>query len=898
MKNRIISILVAMTTITLIIMCFQISVYAKKYPQAEEAVEVLSKLNIIDVKYDPESETVVTREEFAVAIANAIKAVEADGRRFVDVDRRNKNVDKLNALYDMGIIRGYERYFNPTMEITVEQAAVIMLNATGRAYYIGQSSGNRIDPISLASDLDILQPGVDRNDTIDIGEMAQMIYQMMQVNTMEITDFSGYNLKIKDTGKTLFEIYHDVQIIEGYVDGIYGTSLSNQLYLSPDEISVNEEVYTLDYDIEQFEILGKNMRVVYAEDSNDTKTIIYMTPYKEFEEIVISDSDYISFDFDAYSIRYYVNDTKEKRADISRNARFVYNGEVIGSDIKDLMDSIDGSYDNIKITLRDTDGVGGFDLVVIEKYVNYYITGIDLTNTAIHGTNVGNSMTIDLSDEIVEYLTIINSSNEILDFDQLKTDGIASVFQSRDLKHAKVVYSAKRVSGMISDRDYEEYTFKIDDRIYTADAACWAKEVAIAKVDNSYTLYLDAFGKAAKLKMDKSSSKLWGYLIKNSTIESVDGEEVVVLRILVQDGTINDYAINEKVKIDGISYKNEESRTILQNIGETQAVNNNIKPKQQILRFKVNTDNKITWLDTVNHNVEEDDNDALKATIEPNTSVLFYSPNLNRFGYKTLVNSDTIFFTVPEVDTNGEMVNVSSKSIGRKPTDADYSVGGNTFYNSSWRGITGYVTNEDSAFQDVIVYKKKAGSTLTTAESSIAVVQSFSTVLNSDDEVTTGITVMTGGGEAVYIASDSSVADNINPGDLVEFSVDGKNVTSEIKKYYDYNADKLIGWGASNSYINTSTYRSDFTLTTGYVKDIVNGIVKISYDKSCTKVDEAVDISNAKVIVHDKSRNKNSGAYVGTAGDVTSYQQVGSNCSKIFIHSSNGVTLSTVVIYK
>lgn len=895
-KNRILSLLVTLTIIASTFTCFNAAVSAKKYPKAEEAAEVLSKLNIIDSKYDPESETIVTREEFAVAIANAVNAPDSDGIRFVDVDRTNKNVDKLNSLYDMGIISGYERMFNPTDAITVYQAAAVMMNATGRSYYVGEGGGNRIDPLTMARDLDIIPSSMGKNDTIGIGEMAQMIYQMLQVNTMEIVGLDGDDVKMKDTGKTLFEIHHDVEIIEAYVDGIYGTCLSKQLNLKENEISVNDEAYTLDYDVDQSDILGTNMRIVYTEDSNGTKTIIYMTPYKDFEEVVISDSDYISYDFDSYTIRYYVKDTKEKTADISRNARFVYNGEVIGSDVKALMDTLDGSYDNLKITLRDTDGKDGFDLVIIEKYVNYCVTGIDLTNTAVHGTNAGQSLSIDLSDKVVEYLTIKNNGGEILDFDQLKTDTIASIFMSRDNKHAKVIISSKRADGIISDRDDDEYTFKIDGTEYTADAACWANECALTKSDSSYTVYLDAYGKAAKFEMDKSSSKLWAYLI-DSSLDSVDGYDVT-LKLLVQDGTINEYLINNKVKIDGVSYRDELGSIILQKIGTTQTVGSKVKPKPQLLRFKLNSENKVTWIDTTKVNAEEDSKDSMKETEEPNKSSIYYAPGLKRFGYKTLVDSDTIFFYVPLVDASGMMLNASGLSIGKKPVDSDYSVGTNTFINGLVSGsVKGYVIDSESAVQDVIVHEKRTGNALSNAESQIAVIQKLTTALNSDDEVTTSLTVVNGAGESTYITTDSNVVYNINPGDLVELSTDGKTTVSQIRRYYDYNNDKTVDWGMDNSYAKTTTYRSGFTLTMGYVKDIVNGVAKISYDKACTNVDEIVDISSIKVIVHDKSLNKNS-TYVGTFGDILSYKQVGTNCSKIFVHSSNGVNLTSVVVYK
>lgn len=316
------------------------------------------------------------------------------------------------------------------------------------------------------------------------------------------------------------------------------------------------------------------------------------------------------------------------------------------------------------------------------------------------------------------------------------------------------------------------------------------------------------------------------------------------------------------------------------------------------MRFKLNSENKITWIDTTKVNAEEDSKDSMKETEEPNKSSIYYAPGLNRFGYKTLVDSDTIFFYVPQVDASGMMLNASGLSIGRKPVDSDYSVGTNTFINGLVSGsVKGYVIDSESAVQDVIVHEKRSGNALSNAESKIAVIQKLTTALNSDDEVTTSLTVVNGAGESTYITTDSNVVYNINPGDLVELSTDGKTTVSQIRRYYDYNNDKTVDWGMDNSYVKTTTYRSGFTLTMGYVKDIVNGVAKISYDKACTNVDEIVDISSIKVIVHDKSLNKNS-TYVGTYGDILSYKQVGTNCSKIFVHSSNGVNLTSVVVYK
>ena len=62
------------------------------------------------------------------------------------------------------------------------------------------------------------------------------------------------------------------------------------------------------------------------------------------------------------------------------------------------------------------------------------------------------------------------------------------------------------------------------------------------------------------------------------------------------------------------------------------------------------------------------------------------------------------------------------------------------------------------------------------------------------------------------------------------------------------------------------------------------------------KVDEIIDASNCKVIVHDKSKAKNS-TYIGNAGDITSYKQVGSDCPRVFINTSY-TTVRCIIVYK
>lgn len=894
MRKRIISLVAGIAIIASLFTCFEFTASAKSYPSADEAVTVLNGLKIMDIKYDPDVEGIVTREEFAVFVADALGGIEAEGVRFVDVGNQNINKDKLNALFDMGIISGYERKFNPDAPITAEQAATIAMNAIGRSLY--NSSFVQTDMYALARDLDVLPNGLSRQGNVSIGQAAQIIYQMMSVNTTQISGFKGGNAQMDNTGKTLFETYYNTRVIEGYVDGIYGTPLAKDMNLKKDEVSIGEEVYKLGYAVDTSTVLGLNMRVIYKTETDGEKTIIYMTPYRDYKQLVVEEDDYLRFDFDSYKLYYSVDGVREKYADIERNARFVYNGQYVKSDVKALMESIDGSYDNVKITIRETGSSKGYDLVIIERYVNYYITGLDTTNTVLLGKNAGVASSIDLNENNVKYVSIINASNESLTFDEMKTDAIASVFMSLDGEHCKILYSNSKINGFITAKDADDKSFTIGEITYKTDVAYWKTDGEKANTANGYVFYVDVYGKIAASEMDKTGSRLWGYLV--NAYKDFENENQLVVKIFAQDGTMGKYGMAKKVKVDGISYKRSESDAIAKNLGDTEIKDGSTLPKAQLIRFTLNSEKEITWIDTINTTSAEEDNDAMAATEEPYKDAFFYSPNLKRFGWKTFVDDNTIFFQVPELDENGELINANKESIGREAKDSDYKVSStNTYGNNTYFGIQGYVVDRSAAAQSVIVETKRFGRELTTSSSTLSVVKKKKPVVNSEGEVVTQLTVVTSGGEFDYTLPDENLAAKFNEGDLIELSADEQSVAYAGKRYYDYANDRLEGWALDYAYRNAPKYRQDCTITTGWVYRIENGIAMISHDASCETVDEVVDIGKLGVVVYDKSLRKNN-VYTGSAGDITSFEQVGTNCSRIFVHTQSGVTLKTVIIYK
>lgn len=886
-KKRAISLFLSLTMIISIFTCFNFAVSAKSYPQVSEAYEVLTRLNISSLKYNEETEnTMVTREEFAVIVANAVNAPEVEEIRFIDVDTTDENMGKLSGLYDMGIISGYERMFNPDRPVTAGEAAVMMMNATGRGGKHGA------DAFSLARDLNVIPSAVGKTSNITVGQALQMAYQMMKINTMEVIGFEGDDVKYKDTGKTLFEMYFDVEIVEGFIDAISGTCLNKEINLKENEFGMDGERYTLSYDADMSAVLGQNMRVIYVEKSDDTKSVVYMTPYKDYESKIIENDDYLGFDFNSYSMNYYVNGTNEKTAKISRDARFVYNGERIKENIKDLMDSLNGENDNLKITLRDTDGQDGFDLVVIEKYTNVYLTAIDKTEYILHGTIAGNAVSVNVSEDDIEYVSIVKADGEKMDFADIATDAVISVFESRDKNHIRVVYSTKVVSGAIENRDYDEHTFVIEEQTYNTDSNAWT-ELENAKSGDSYSVYIDAYGKAVKFVLDKTGSKIWGYLIKADASYS---EDIITLKILAQDNTVKEYTLADKIKIDGISYKNESAEILIQKLGEVKNAGNKVKVQQQVLRFKVNSEGKITWLDTLNYNALEDPNDAVRKNKEEHSTTV-YAGYSKRFGFKTIYDSNTIIFNVPTVNEDGKLLNGAGVESGAVE-DGDYKVITANFVNNGWyNNICGYSIKADAAVQDVLVVMDRGGTLTSGSNSTLAVVNKIMPTLNSDDEVTVSVEAIAGGAERVYQLTSTDVAEDISVGDLVEFAADWHDRVSYVKKYYDYALDKTFGFSQTYQYTTSDSYNANFQISTGYVQDIENGYVKICYDKTAmNKIDEIIDLNSVNIIVHDKSLSKDS-TYVGTVGDIPTYKQVGTNCARIFIQT-NQTQLKSVIVYK
>ncbi len=873
-----------------IAMCFGVTAAAADNSY-EEAAKVLSKLQIMEAEIDAETTAMCTRGEFAVAVANALRLHGVNETRFFDVPRNYDGFEKISALCDIGIIRGDgSGNFHPERVITGGEAAVMAMGATQHSLHFRDGDDKIAMSVKFAQRLDVFAPGMTINGEVTMQQAIEMIYRMMYVKALTVsgTDAEG-GFEYTEGNDTLFELNYGIKAFYGTIDGIYGTSLNGDMDLEENEISINGKKYILDCEVDGYNVLGKEVKILYSYNKKtEESTVIYIGDNNRNKEIKIYDDSYMGFNNANYSISYVNNSERKTTESIERSAYIIYNGGSVGSNVASLMASLDSEKDNLEITLRDADGNGVFDVVIIDKYENYVVNSVDTSNKRVYGEKLdGTIVIVNLDDKDIDYVEINDRSGKDIEIDEIAVGSIISVFASD--KNVKVVSSPNTVMGTLEHISTDKIA-TIDGKEYKIANELWAKLSTKPTYGKLYSASLDYFGKIARLEVERGTGMLWGYVVNGGYIEQAF-EDRIILRILDQDGTLEDYTVRDNIQIDGISMKGETMPRIYNNIGE-QYSSGRVKP--QLIRFRANTKKEILVLDTTIHTSYEKPEDAISKTED--TGNIYFS-TFKRFGFKTLLNNDTIIFRVPDIDDDGYIKDANGSSLTSVyPKDSDYAVVANTFTNGQKYTYVGYVDDTDKAVQDVLVYKAKTYNDLAGATPSLGIVTGFGRTLNDEGEALPSITISTSGGPLEYLAINDSVLSGVEEGDLVEVSADLKNNIAAVKIYYDYSQDKVIGWGSDNLYVSTSSYYAQPQISYGKAISIKKGVLKIGYGQTDT-VSEAIDVSAINALVHDKRYEGEKSVYSGGMGDITTYEQVGNNCSKVFI-LTNGTQFRGFIVYR
>ena len=572
-------------------MCF--SAYAESV-QIGSAAELIIDIGIIrgdENGYRLEDE--VKRSEFA-ALITRFMGMEENGIKtdaasvFYDVRKEHWAYNAIGLSYELGLINGKsENTFAPDDIINVKEALKIILNALGYKDIAEQKGGYPDGYIQIASKMGLLKHLSPNKGVITRNDVCNLFY-----DSLEIPVVYTYPIALNDDDNVL-SIYLDMQVMEGVVLGTFNHL--NGYELSQDQINISGEVYKVSKAVaEKADAYLGNKVTCYVENDGSDNVIRYIKPKGYNKEITVNADDILPETTLEKFVYYNEKEHKEEKK-LDEGKILFYNGSAVDYD-SITVDMIKPESGIVK--LKDSDGNGSFDMIIVSEYQNYVLKLVD--KNVLYDKFLNEPLE---TEEYEENFSILKEGKNIT-LDDLEIGNVLSVMKSFDDKKLTIEVCTKIVEGNIVALDEDEYEIQdADGNIYQLEVSenyidALERNLSVAKKlklgGGTYLFRLDIAGKIADVEVVESkNSRTYAFVNKVSDSQSLSGEREVEL--LTQANKFEIYNFADSVKLG----KTVAGKYVVSKKKASEAVRSlisNGQVKKQLIQYVLNSQQEISEL--------------------------------------------------------------------------------------------------------------------------------------------------------------------------------------------------------------------------------------------------------------------------------------------------------------
>ena len=795
----------------------------------EEPVQILSALKIMvgDENGEFRLDDTIIRSEVTKMAVHALgledAAESAKGQTmFDDVSTDHWANGYINLAVSQGIIEGDgDGNFRPNAPITYAEAMTIMVRATGYTVSAEGKGGYPQGYIQVAT-----SNGLTKNvqgssaEEISRGNVAYLTTNALESRLMEQTGFgSGASYEITD--KTLLKDYLKVTKDSGQIIAIENTSLSGSANLGKNQIKIGDKIYNAAYNMN--DLLGYNVEYYVKEYKDGSNELILAMPIKNKNNELIISADLFSkltTKNNNTAIEYYSSESSSKAssAELDKNAVLIYNGKYEDMDT-DLLDMSDKSG---SITLLDTNKDSKYDIAFVKSYENIVVDSA--TSNKISDKY---SETILKLDDNVDYR--ITKGLEEISISDLNEYDVLSVYASLDDKLYDIAVTSKKIEGRVSGKDSNGFII-IDGEKYKV-APNYTNTISVG---TDGVFYLDIDGRIAATTAASNLSSNYGYLTRAYYSKNTD--EKASFKIFTMDNKEVTFEGTDKIKFNSV--RNVSAEEVVNTInGE------NNSTSAQLITYAVNSDNKITAINTAVDNSSTGAVNNNKFTLNYSLSNAKFSKSLSKLG-NVRIDSETVVF-----DVSGD----------NSVRNADMFEDGQVY------DALIYDMTDNYTAKAVVVTKTQLSAS---ADAPIAVVKEIMSASNSDDEQTDMLVALVDGKEVSVYAENENVlvkgGNKLEMGDIIQYKTNSDDEIVSVRLLLDIN-DKDNEMIASPDKDLETVYGKVTKKFTNSINVTVNGGSAANYAIPSDVTVYSVDMTKSKnniltakvsdIEVYDKDEN-------------------------------------------
>lgn len=687
--------------IVIIAMLGIVPVYAEvpsdvKDTDFEEAVSTLVDLGIIKEPADGlfKPDDTETRGEFADIIVNILGIRDAADTQkneqvFSDVDSSNWASSSINAVNKLGIINGVgDNMFKPDDPVTYEQAVRVLVSSLGYDNLAISKGGYPSGYIIEANDLGILDKvsGGVIGEPVKRGMLAQMIYNMLDVDLMVQTQYSGDGKDSTFTvekGKTLLTEKLNIENKTGIVNATDQTNINggvNSTGLQENKV----EIDGIKYDIGKTnakDFLGYYVTFYVKDEKNsDEKVLLHISDDKLKNNVItVKAKDIASvsgINTPNATFKYWKNkETGNETSDVKirLGASIFYNGKLLlasdavnaGLTVNDLLKPSSG-----QVKFIDNNQDGQYELIFVTDYKTYVVDSVN--DNVVYDKYEQPQLDLDKSG-ITKKINIIKDGKSIEVNDLSKWDvlSVAKSINTVGDTIINIIVSENTVDGKVKEisdsgtNGCEEVG--IDDKNYDVCSSYPNSGLNKINVDDEGTFYLDFNGDVAGFDKSTSDGKNYAWLLKIA-VPASGVDKTAEFKLFTSDSKMVVYKSTDKIdlmKADQDTYQRLNSVDIVNYFLYTQTdADPNHKvgdTKSQIIAYELNAEGLIDKITVPAASVKDGDrlDTAFFHTIVYGRNGIVSTSDSNPSTHMFYLDDTAIEFDVPD-DGNEDYFNATT----------------------------------------------------------------------------------------------------------------------------------------------------------------------------------------------------------------------------------------------
>lgn len=612
----------------------------------EQKSIVLRELGILE-DYEPglfRGDYLMTRGEF---LNGVIKLLNYDGivgsseQIYKDVDKTSVYFDAVHTATKLGFVSGDGEFFYPDEVIAYQEACKILVAALGYEYDAQLKDGYPFGYEFMAKKLGLLKATSDNSTR---GNLACMLFNALEVPIAEPVGFKYPDSFILGEGENALErrnvLSGEDELVENSVTGLLFEST-----LGTNMVRIGKELFQCGT-TKAAEYIGCKVKF-YALEENGIKTLLYAKPS---EKINIYEISYTDIESSASKTEFIYQDENDKKKSlkISPAADFLYNYKTCPDITDNELRPKDGF-----VTLIDNNDDRIIDVVKVVSYETICVDYITTFGESIRGKYDKNTMYY-LGTKDGQSCDIYKG-NISVDITGIKVNDVVKLAVSKDGMYTRALVSSDKLIAAVKESMDDERKIFADGvwYEYTPDfSAVLDSNGTEIRMGNTYTFYLDVYGRIAAVQEGNRTNQQYGYLRKVGVDGSID--PIYKVEILTERGKWQMYELADRIKYNSeITYKVEQFITS-EIICTTNFIGKIEAPIPQMISYSLNSDGKINAIKTAltPEANEELSPDKLYKSYSSDAGAWYKSTNKS-FLSRYFIDSAVVFI-VPKTDINND----------------------------------------------------------------------------------------------------------------------------------------------------------------------------------------------------------------------------------------------------